>query len=79
MKTPVIIIAGLAMTGAATAQVDPTRPMVTGRGNVAARPHKVIVTNQTATPPQAAAATNEQAQVLEKYVVTGSLIRKLAK
>jgi len=79
MKTLVIMIAGLAMTGAATAQVDPTRPMVTGRGNVPARPHKVIVTNQTATPSQAAAGTNDQALVLEKYVVTGSLIRKLAK
>jgi hypothetical protein len=79
MKTLVIIIAGLAMTGAAMAQVDPTRPMVTGRGNVAARPQKVIVTNQTATASQAAASQNEKALVLEKYVVTGSLIRKLPK
>jgi hypothetical protein len=61
-------IAGLAIATAAQAQVDTTRPMLTGHGNVEARPNKAIVTNQTAVNP------NDQAVTLEKFVVTGSLI-----
>ena len=79
MRTLLVLIAGLAVAGAALAQVDPTRPMVTGHGNVTVHPQKVIVTNQTATPSQAAASTTDQALVLEKYVVTGSLIHRPAK
>lgn len=60
------------MAGAAFAQVDPTRPMITGRGNVSARPEQVIVTNQTnpATPAKPADDTVQ----LEKFQVTGSLL-----
>lgn len=74
MKTSLVTLAALALAGAAfaTAPVDPTRPMVTGRGNVAARPGKVIVTNQTA--PEAAKA--DESIKLEKFVVTGSLLKK---
>lgn len=71
MNKLLVAIAVLAMAGAAVAQVNPTRPMVTGRGNVDARPGKVIVTNQTA--PKA-----EEPQRLEKFMVTGSLLPKAA-
>ena len=75
MKTLIITLAGLASAGAAFASVDPTRPMVTGRGNVTARPAQVIVTNQTSTTP----ATPDKAKAdetisLEKFQVTGSLL-----
>lgn len=69
MKTVVILIAALALPAAAFAKIDPTRPMLTGRGNVDARPHRVIVANQVA-----GELTNDVV-VLDKFVVTGSLIR----
>jgi hypothetical protein len=68
MKTLISTIAGLALASAAMAQVDTTRPMVTGHGNVSLHPQKVIVTNQTAAAPQ------DETVALEKFVVTGSLI-----
>jgi hypothetical protein len=68
MKKILAIIAGLAFAGAALAQVDTTRPMVTGHGNVNAQPRKVIVTNQTAAP-------SDDALKLDKFVVTGSLLK----
>jgi hypothetical protein len=46
--------------------------MVTGRGNVDARPGKVIVTNQTKTDPK-------ESVTLDKFEVTGSLIKRSAK
>ena len=69
MNKLLVTIAGLAITSAALAQVDPTRPMVTGHGNVNNRPDKVIVANQTA--PKA-----DETQKLEKFIVTGSLLPK---
>ena len=69
MKKLLVTIAVLAMAGAAIAQVNPTRPMVTGHGNVNARPGKVIVTNQT--DPKL-----DEPQKLEKFLVTGSLLPK---
>jgi hypothetical protein len=71
MKKILAILAGLALAGAALAQVDPKRPMVTGRGNVPAQPAKVIVTNQT----QAAAPAADDAVKLDQFVVTGSLLK----
>jgi hypothetical protein len=84
MKKLLATIAGLAMASAALAQVDTSLPMVTGRGNVSTHPQKVIVTNQTATPaatPAAPAATtsDEGALTLEKFVVTGTLMRSAPK
>jgi len=73
MKRLFVTIAVLAMAGAATAQVDTTRPMLTGHGNASARPQKTIVTNQTA------AESGGQALTLDKFVVTGSLIQGPAK
>jgi hypothetical protein len=67
MKKLIVIIAGLALASAAFAQVDPSRPMVTGRGNVDRLPGKVLLTNQTAD------KTGDSVK-LEKYVVTGSLL-----
>ena len=67
MKKLLVTIAGLAIAGAAFAQVNPTRPMVTGHGNVDLLPGKVIITNQT----------NNKADEplkLEKFLVTGSLL-----
>ena len=77
MKTLIITLAGLATAGAAFAAVDPTQPMVTGRGNVSARPAQLIVTNQTST--TAPTATPDKAKAdetisLEKFQVTGSLL-----
>ena len=71
MKKLLVAIAMLATAGAAMAQVNPTRPMVTGRGNVISRPGKVIVTNQTG--PKV-----EEPQRLEKFMVPGSLLPKAA-
>ena len=68
MKIALTTIAGLALAGSALAGIDPTRPMVTGHGNVSLHPQKVIVTNQTAAAPQ------DETVALEKFVVTGSLI-----
>jgi len=72
MKKLFVTIAGLALAGAALAQVNPTRPMVTGRGNVNSRPGTIIVTNQTA-------AKSAETVKLENFVVTGSLLPKPAK
>ena len=71
MKKLIVTIAVLAMAGAAMAQVNPTRPMVTGHGNVNDRPGKVIVTNQTD-------AKTDDVQKLDKFLVTGSLLPKAA-
>jgi hypothetical protein len=71
MKTLIITLAGLAMAGAALAQVDPTRPMLTGRGNVSTRPAQLIVTNQTS---PAIPAKADQPVQLDKFQVTGSLL-----
>lgn len=68
MKKTLVLFAGLALASAAFAQVDPTRPMVTGHGNVSGRPGKVIQTNQTAT-------TAPETVKLDKFVVTGSLMK----
>ena len=68
MKKLLVIFAGLAIAGAAVAQVNPARPMLTGRGNVDARPGKVIVTNQADIKPA-------EAVTLDKFVVTGSLLK----
>ena len=73
MKTLLVTFAGLAMAGAAFAQVDPTRPMLTGRGNVSTRPAQLIVTNQTSPATPAPAATDDTVK-LEKFNVTGSLL-----
>jgi hypothetical protein len=77
MKTLIITLAGLASAGAAFASVDPTRPMVTGRGNVTARPAQVIVTNQTSPTPATPAKADETIS-LEKFQVTGSLLPHVA-
>jgi len=73
MKKLLITFAGLALAGAAFASVDPTRPMITGRGNVSAHPDQVIVTNQTSPTDQTAPAPAEPVK-LEKFQVTGSLL-----
>ena len=70
MKKTLLIIALLALPAGVFAKIDPTRPMVTGRGNVDARPQRVIVANQTP------AETDADVVKLEKFVVTGSLIHK---
>jgi hypothetical protein len=70
MKKLIVLIAGLALASAAVAQVDTTRPMLTGRGNVSVRPEKTIVTNQTAPAPAAGNPVE-----LAKFEVTGSLMK----
>lgn len=77
MKNKIVLLAALALAGTAFAQVNPAQPMVTGKGNVAVRPAKVIVTNQTA--PAAPAAKSDDAINLDKLVVTGSLLKHPAK
>ena len=72
MKKILITLAGLALAGTALAQVDPSRPMVTGRGNADRLPEKVILTNQTK-------EKSDDSLKLEKFVVTGSLLPKSAK
>jgi hypothetical protein len=75
MKKLIALLAGLAIAGAAWAKVDPTRPMVTGHGNVTTSPQKVIVTNQTAATPAAPANGSSDAVLkLDKFEVTGSLL-----
>ncbi|HUL54076.1 MAG TPA: hypothetical protein VLT83_11770 [Opitutaceae bacterium] len=69
MKNILAIIAALALAGVALAQVDPTRPMVTGHGNVSGRPGRVIPTYQTAKPGEVQ---------LERFIVTGSLLKEPA-
>lgn len=80
MKKILVTLAGLALASAAlAASVDPTRPMVTGRGNVCAKPASLIVTHQTApTNPAPAATTTQDAMQLDQFVVTGSLIPRAA-
>ena len=70
------LLAFLVLSTLAFAQVDTSKPMVTGKGNVAALPGRVLVTNQTktATPP-----TAEKPVELTKFEVTGSLLRPAAK
>lgn len=79
MKNKITVLAGLALASAAlAAQVDPTKPMVTGHGNVTVKPDKVVVTHQTATTAAAPAATTTDDTVsLGKFVVTGSLIKDI--
>lgn len=72
MKPLLVLLAGLAIASAAIAQVDPRRPMITGRGNTAARPGQIVVSNQTKPNTPAVVA-------LEKFEVTGSLLRPAAK
>jgi hypothetical protein len=74
MKKLLITFAGLALAGAALASVDPTRPMITGRGNVSAHPDQVIVTNQTSPTDQTTPASADTVK-LEKFQVTGSLMK----
>ena len=71
MKNVLITFAGLALASAAFAQVDPTRAMVTGHGNVSTLPAKLIVTNQTS--PATPAKADDTVQ-LDKFQVTGSLL-----
>ncbi len=73
MKTLIIALAGLATAGAAFAAVDPTRAMVTGRGNVSTQPAPLIVTNQTSPTPATPAKADDTIS-LEKFQVTGSLL-----
>ena len=73
MKTLMIALAGLATAGAAFAQVDTSRPMLTGRGNVSTRPEQVIVTNQTSPAPADKAKADDTVK-LDKFQVTGSLL-----
>jgi len=69
MKKSIILLAGLAGASAAVAaNVNPARPMVTGRGNVTVRPVRVIVTNQTA-------AAEDDTVKLDKLIITGSLLK----
>jgi hypothetical protein len=73
MNKLLLLLAAPALATAALAQVDPAKPMVTGRGNVDARPGAIIVTNQTkADDPKALVS-------LSKFVVTGSLLRPVEK
>jgi hypothetical protein len=67
MKNILATIAALALVGVALAQVDPTRPMVTGHGNVSGRPGRIIPTYQT--------GKSDQAVQLQKFIVTGSLMK----
>lgn len=73
MKNILVTFAGLALASAAFASVDPTRPMLTGRGNVSAHPEMLIVTNQTSPAAPEQAKTDEPVK-LEKFQVTGSLL-----
>jgi len=77
MKKLLALLVVTALAGAAFAKVDPSQPMVTGKGNVAARPGQVMITNQTKT---AAEKTDEKKPMeLTKFEVTGSLLRPAAK
>jgi hypothetical protein len=71
MKNLLATIAALALAGVALAQVDPTRPMVTGHGNVSGRPGRIIQTYQTA-------AKTDESVALQKFIVTGSLMKEPA-
>ncbi len=71
MKKILAVIVGLALAGTGFAKVDPSRPMLTGHGNVSGRPGRIIVAHQTADPSSATVQ-------LEKFVVTGSLLKHQA-
>ena len=68
MKNILAFIAGLALAGAAIAQVNPSQPMLTGHGNVNGRPGKIMVVHQTA-------GQSGETVRLDKFVVTGSLMK----
>lgn len=74
MKKLIVLLVLPALSTLAFAQVDTSKPMVTGKGNVAALPGRVLVTNQTASAPEADATVK-----LTKFEVTGSLLRPAAK
>ncbi len=76
MKKLLVLLALPVLSTLTLAQVDPSKPMVTGKGNVAALPGRVLVTNQTksATTPEA-----DKTVELTKFEVTGSLLRPAAK
>ncbi len=79
MKKLLVLLALPVLSTLAFAQVDTSKPMVTGKGNVTATlPGRVLITNQTqaktATPP-----TAEKPVELTKFEVTGSLLRPAAK
>ena len=74
MKKLIVLLVLPALSTLAFAQVDTSKPMVTGKGNVAALPGRVLVTNQTAPAPEADATVK-----LTKFEVTGSLLRPAAK
>jgi hypothetical protein len=66
MKTSYALPAVLACCSAAFAEVNPARPMITGKGNVEAAAPKVVVANQVA---------DASGRVkLENFIVTGSLL-----
>jgi hypothetical protein len=74
MKKLLTVLVVTVLANAAFAKVDPSQPMVTGRGNVAALPGRVLITNQTKSEPEA-----DKAVQLTKFEVTGSLLRPTAK
>jgi hypothetical protein len=79
MKKLLVLLALPVLSTLAFAQVDTSKPMVTGKGNVTATlPGRVLITNQTqtktTTPP-----TAEKPVELTKFEVTGSLLRPAAK
>jgi len=77
MKKLLVLTVLTALTGAAFAKVDPSQPMVAGKGNVSARPGQVMITNQTK---PAAGKTDENKPVeLMKFEVAGSPLRPAAK
>ena len=77
MKKLLVLLALPVLSTLAFAQVDTSKPMVTGKGNVAASlPGRVLITNQTQTTP---APTAEKPVELTKFEVTGSLLRPAAK
>ncbi len=76
MKKLLVLLAFPVLSVLAFAKVDPSQPMVTGKGNVAALPGRVLVTNQTQPAP---APTADKAVELTKFEVTGSLLRLAAK
>lgn len=74
MNKTIVLLAGLALAGAAFGKVNPTQPMVTGRGNVTVRPAKAIVANQTA----ADHSAQDQADALNKYLTATSVLKRPA-
>lgn len=79
MKKLLVLLVLPVLSTLAFAQVDPSKPMVTGKGNVtAALPGRVLVTNQTQTTPAPAPEADKTVQ-LTKFEVTGSLLRPAVK